>query len=156
MIYVIDTCSLRVFGSYFPERFPSFWSRIQRAVEDGNLISVKEVRHEVEVQSTEEWVKAWVRDNKEIFFSPTPAEAAFLAHLFQEPSYRQMIGKRQALQGYPVADPYLVASAYSRGGTVVTQERWKENSSKLPNICERVGIPCVSLEGFMTAMNWSF
>jgi hypothetical protein len=156
MIYVIDTCSLRMFGSYFPERFPTFWSRLQQTVDEGSLISVKEVRHEIEIQNTAEWVKDWVKRNKKIFVAPTQNEATFLTVLFQNANYRQLIGKRQVLQGCPVADPYLVAAAHSRKATVVTQEVWKANSSKLPNICEGVGLGCLSLNGFMEAMRWSF
>jgi len=114
------------------------------------------VRNSSPPRNTAEWVKEWVKSNKKIFVAPTHDEAVFLTKLFQDSSYRLLIGKRQALQGCPVADPYLVAAAHSRKATIVTQEGWKENSSKLPNVCARVGVGCFSLDGFMEAMRWSF
>jgi hypothetical protein len=42
------------------------------------------------------------------------------------------------------------------GGCVVTLEKYKENSAQIPNICDKFGIACVDLEGFMERVHWIF
>ena len=48
MAYVFDTNSFRVLGNYYPDQFPTFWERFNRAVTDGKIVSVREVRRELE------------------------------------------------------------------------------------------------------------
>ena len=67
-----------------------------------------------------------------------------------------MIRKKERLQGKPVADPFVIAKAKSLGGSVVTEERWKENSANIPNVCEYFGISCINLEEFMKKEDWTF
>ena len=50
MAYVFDTNSFRVLGNYYPDQFPTFWERFDRAVTDGKIVSVREVRRELEAQ----------------------------------------------------------------------------------------------------------
>ena len=49
----------------------------------------------------------------------------------------------------PSADVYLVAKAKAIGGTVVTEEKYKQNSAQLPNICEKLGVRYASDDEFM-------
>ncbi len=56
----------------------------------------------------------------------------------------------------PVADPFVIACARVNSGTVVSQEKFKPNAAKIPNVCAHFAIPCMDLEGFMRAQNWSF
>ena len=37
--------------------------------------------------------------------------------------------------GTPVADPFIIAKAKANGLSVVTQEVYRENAHKIPNIC---------------------
>jgi len=55
-----------------------------------------------------------------------------------------------------VADPFLIACAKVRGGTVVTEEGNKPNAAKIPNICGHFRVPCTNVEGFLTASGWRF
>jgi hypothetical protein len=55
-----------------------------------------------------------------------------------------------------VADPFVIAAAAIRGGTVVTQEHLKPNAAKIPNVCDHFGIPWTDVEGFMVHQSWNF
>ena len=66
------------------------------------------------------------------------------------------IGAKQRLLGMPVADPFVIACAKIRNGTVVTEERWKANAAKIPNVCKHFEVPCIDLEAFMNQLGWSF
>jgi hypothetical protein len=56
-----------------------------------------------------------------------------------------------------VADPFVVAAAATKEeGVVVTQERFRENAAKIPNVCRHFGVGCIDLEEFMANQNWNF
>ena len=64
----------------------------------------------------------------------------------------------ETLHGTPVADPFVIACAKIRQGTVVTEERLKPHAAKIPNVCQHPGVsvPCIDLEDFMQKQGWSF
>ena len=54
------------------------------------------------------------------------------------------------------ADAFVIAKAFVVQGTVVTMEGIRPNAVKIPNICQRFNIPCMSLEEFMEGEGWVF
>jgi len=66
-VFVMDTNSLRVFGNYYPESFPSFWAEIETLVGDEMLMSCKEVAKELELQSPSEHLNKWVGNHPDLF-----------------------------------------------------------------------------------------
>ena len=92
----------------------------------------------------------------QIFLPPSQTETAFVAKLMAQKKYQALISKANMLQGKPVADPFVIASAKSTGGTVVTEEKWKPNASKIPNVCRDLGIDVTNVEGMLTKLGWSF
>jgi hypothetical protein len=154
VVYVFDTSSLIVLGHYFPDRFPTFWSNFDAAVANGEVISVREVLKEF--ASTRAWFMQWVNDHKEMFLTPGDEETKFVARIFQVPHFQMLVTETQRLRGQPVADPFVIACASVRGGTVVTEESSKPNSAKIPNVCSHFGVPCTNVEGFLASNNWQF
>jgi hypothetical protein len=94
--------------------------------------------------------------NCKVFTIPTPEEMSFVQTIFSAPHFRALLGKKQLLRGVPVADPFVVACAKIRQGTVVTEERYKPHAAKIPNVCEHFQIPCINLEYFMREQKWNF
>ena len=156
MIYVLDNNSLRVLGNYYPTRFPTLWQSVDRLVANGRLISTREVRNELDRLNRSDFIKDWVDQHKAIFLTPTRAETAFVQQIFAVAHFQQNLSKKSVLQGTPVADPFVVALAQVKGGTVVTEEGFKPNAAKIPNICRHFNIPCKSLEQMMETEGWSF
>ena len=155
MIYVFDTNSLSELNAYYPDIFKAFWTRFDALAANGDVVSTREVRPEVE-RSGKDNIIAWIKAHAQVFTMPTAQETAFVARIFAIPHFQALIGQKALLRGTPVADPFLIACAYGRGGTVVTQEKLKKNAAKIPNVCAHFRIPCIDLEGFMRAQNWSF
>jgi hypothetical protein len=155
VIYVVDTSSFRELERYYHDVFPTFWGLFQSEVDVGNVVSVREVRRELEA-CPETNVIAWAKQNSGIFKPPTAAEAAFVAQILAVPHFAQLISAKAQATGQPVADPFLIAAAHACGGTVVTQERLKPHAAKIPNVCQHFGITCTNFEGFLKAMGWSF
>ena len=101
-------------------------------------------------------VQAWIKERKHIFTIPQTEELQVVAQILAIPHFQSLIGIKQQLNGTPVADPFVIALAKTRNGTVVTEEVFKPKASKIPNVCEQFKIPCINLEDFMQIQGWSF
>jgi hypothetical protein len=154
--YVFDTNAFsQLFHSFYPSRFPSLWAHFDELVEDGFITSTREVYREIEddrVKSLREWAK----DNKELFPTPTANEALFVSQIFDVKHFQQIIEQKKLLKGGKNADPFVIARAAVLEGAVVTMESEPKNGARIPNICRRFSIPCMSLEGFMEQEDWRF
>jgi hypothetical protein len=155
MIYIFDTSSFIRLNSYYPDIFPGFWQQFNDAVAAGEIISTREVLRELGREEPDH-VFAWAKQNGGVFTTPTSAEAEFVGRILAVPHFQQIIGTKARLNGTPVADPFVIALAGVRKGTVVTEERGKPNSAKIPTLCEYFGIKSVNLEGFMRNIGWTF
>ncbi len=156
MIYVFDTSSLSRLKHFYPAVFKTIWTGLDTLVQAGSLVSTREVLNEIERGEADPHVNQWLKARKEMFTIPTAAELQFVAQIFQVTHFQALIGEKQRLAGTPVADPFVIACARIRQGTVVTEERLKPNAAKIPNVCEHFGIPYLNLEQFMQAQDWSF
>jgi hypothetical protein len=154
--YVFDSGPLiDLFRHYYPERFPSLWDKFHDLVTLEKIVSVKEVYNEID--SGEDTLAVWAKKVKEKLFSPSSAEELrFVAEIFKIQHFQLMVRNKERLKGKPVADPFVIARAKIYSGTVVTNEKYKDNSAQIPNVCERFSIPCISLEEFMQQEGWTF
>jgi hypothetical protein len=96
-------------------------------------------------------VFAWAKQNGAVFTTPSAPETEFVGQILGVQHFQQIIGTKARFTGTPVA-----ACAAVRTGTVVTEERRKPNSAKIPSVCDHFGIDSVNLEGFMRAIDWTF
>jgi len=155
-LYVFDTSSFRVLRHYFPERFPTFWRRFQTLVDQGIITSVREVDTELKAQVYEDWLLEWVKSNRNIFKTPSANVTEFVPKIFEIEHFQQLIPERDRLKGKPVADPWVIAHAQVHRGHVVTEEQFKPNAAKIPNVCKHFNVPCLNLEGFLQEQGWVF
>lgn len=154
--YVFDTNSFRVLENYYPDRFPTFWRDFDEVVESGTVVSVREVYNEMERLTRTPWLMDWAKQHRTSFLVPTPVEMQFVAEIFRVPHFRTLVGETQRLQGYPVADPFLIACAGVREGCVVTEEAFRPNAARIPNVCQYFGVEFTNVEGFLDRMGWQF
>ena len=156
MAYVFDTSSFSVLGNYYPERFPSFWEKFDQAVTAGTIISVREVRRELDFYIPYPHLSDWVKDHGDIFLPPSPAETRFVSEIFSVPHFLTLVNQKSLLEGRPCADPFIIAKAEVINGCVVTEEKLAPNASKIPNVCDHFGVDCTNLQGFMEREHWMF
>lgn len=155
MTYVFDSGPLiTIFNHYYLENFPSFWNNFDKYVQNNRIMSVRAVREELRVRG--DALSAFVNDKNHIFYTPTDAETSFVATIFKNKHFTGLINQKERLLGKEVADPYVIAKAKIIGGCVVTQELYKPNAAKIPNVCQHFEILCVSLEEFMKQEGWVF
>lgn len=156
MVYVFDTNIFIVISHYFPDRFPSFWENINTSVASKEIISVREVRKELENRATKTHLIEWLNLNKHIFAIPSAEEMDFVQEIFTVRHFQQLVAKKNQLKGTPVADPFVIASAKIYNGCVVTEEANKKGAAKIPNVCDHFNVNWTNLEGFMEQMKWRF
>lgn len=157
MIYVFDSDSLiNLFKHYYREQFPSLWEKFDVLIEEGDILSVREVFNEI--SERDDHLSKWAKSNKSLFPEPNNSEMAHVASIFSVSHFQAIVRKQEILKGKPVADPFVIAKAWAFGnnGCVVSEEYKKPNASKIPNICERFGVNCVNLEKFMKLESWKF
>ncbi len=157
MKYVFDNNVLiSIFQNYFYDRFPSFWERFNPLIEQGEVVSVREVRRELETNPRTDTLEQWVKDHHPFFHDPTPQELTFVTRIFSVQHFQQNMKRQNLTQGGPYADPFIVAKAQVDQLIVVTQEKYTDHGARIPNICEHFEIPCMNLEGFLENEGWKF
>lgn len=157
MLYVFDTCAFRVlFNHYYPSRFPTLWERFDYLVENQEIVSVREVANEIDSYYAKDALSNWARKHPEVFYKPNYDELRCVSNIFSNEHFSSLVSKSNLLQGKPVADPFIIAKAKVSEGVVITQEKYKENAAKIPNVCKELAVPCTNLEGFMERENWRF
>ena len=158
MNYIFDTNSFRELERFYPNIFKSVWVKLNGLVEKGMILSTREVWNELERCDWALHLREWIEDKgrDKIFTIPTPEELQFVSKILSVRHFQSVIGNQQLLRGNPVADPFVIACAKIRKGTVVTEEKYKPNAPKIPNICEYFKIPCIDLEQFMHEQKWEF
>ena len=98
----------------------------------------------------------WCNGNSHIFLPPTDEESELVVRIFAIPHFRQLISAQSQLLGRPVADPFVIASAGVSDGTVVTEETYRPNASRIPNVCEHFDIRCINVQQFIADLGWTF
>ena len=155
MIYVFDSSPfIDLFRHYYPQRFPTLWENFNDLISRQTIVSVQEVRRELERK--EDRLSDWAGNHKELFLPPDVRESRFVAEIFKIKHFRVLIEKKEQYIEGPAADPFIIAKAKIIPGCVVTQEKLKANAAKIPNVCKHFDIRCVDLEGFMEQENWIF
>jgi len=157
MKYIFDTNTLSgIFKHYYRDSFPSFWVLFDKMVEDGTVISVREVHNEIKNWNRKDELEAWGKIYPKFFHTPTPEETLFITQIFTVPHFRSSISQQKMLKGGPHADPFIIAKAFVEQGTVVSQEERKPNAARIPNICDHFKIPCIKLDEFLKQNSWIF
>ena len=157
MTYIFDTSVLIIISKHFyKEHFASLWNKFERCVADRRVISVREVGKEIDEFHALDELSQWKKNHKDFFHPPLQGETEFIREIFAISHFRQLVSAKKTAKGFPVADPFVIAKAKSISGCVVTQEVYKPNAAKIPNVCERFKIRCIDLKGFMKDEGWSF
>jgi len=156
MNYVFDTSAFIVMSHYFPERFPTFWERLNGFVAKKRIGSVREVKRELEYGNAKQHLADWVAANGPLFRIPSEDEMNFVAQVFAVRQFQQMVRAKQLLSGTAVADPFVIAAAKVQRACVVSEETERPNSARIPTVCTYFGVQCITVEGFMMREGWTF
>ncbi|MDO5558281.1 MAG: DUF4411 family protein [Oscillospiraceae bacterium] len=153
MKYVIDTNVLRKMLDHLPHKglvFKTVWDNIERNILNETVVSVDECMNEMKKHFSKDSDNSkWIDDHKYMFLYPTNDESITISKIFKNKKMQESIHQKNILLNRPSADVYIAAKAKTLEATVVTSEEYKPNSAQLPNICEMIGVKCISYDDFM-------
>lgn len=73
MKYVFDTSPFSVlFKNFYRKQFPTLWERFDELVEEGLIVSTREVAREIQDCPIEN-LREWAREHENLFTTPTAA-----------------------------------------------------------------------------------
>lgn len=131
--------------------YPSVWIKIGELMEEGIIISSREVYDEISVGG--DVLEEWAKKRREYFL---PSEVSIqkrvrgILH-----SHRGLVegGKKKNS-----ADPFVVALAQELKCKVVTEEArtGNKNSPKIPDVCDEYKIGCIDFVGFSRELKLAF
>lgn len=151
--YVLDTSALigAWMRTYPPKHFPNFWDNLDAMAQNGRVLMPEEVVTELKAKQDE--LLIWVRNREEWLKAPTTRAVMekTRAVLSQYP------GLTQPGTGRGKADPFVIATAWELGMTVVTEERGgSEAKPKIPSVYKSLEIDCVSVVDLIRREGWTF
>jgi len=93
MVYIFDTNSFGMLCNFFPGRFPSFWENFNEMVLNNQILSVREVRHELENRTSKKCLHLfdWIKRHGNIFLIPSPEETRFVSEIFRVQHFRDLV-----------------------------------------------------------------
>lgn len=123
---------------------------VDAAIAAGELVSPDEVLHEL--RRGEDVLAETLSSREGLFLPLDDAQMAAVAEVMQDcPG----LVNEEAERGR--ADPFVVALARARHGTVVTGERSRRAPTapfKIPDACAHYGIPCIDWFAFLREVGW--
>ncbi len=118
-MYILDTGFFIVSKNYYRDVFPTFWRRMDVAVQNNLISSVDEVRRELaQYGGEQEDLISWITRHNEIFTIPTPPEQSCVRRIFEVEECIGLMRKSAMLTGGPFADPFVIAKAMIQNGTI--------------------------------------
>jgi hypothetical protein len=157
MTYTFDTSAYSQLKHYHPEVFKTLWRNFEALTDSGLVWSTREVQRELEDWTNiPEFLELWLKPRKTMFHVPNTDEQLFVGTILAVPHFRMLISKQAQLRGSTVADPFVIANAKVHNSILVTQEDFKPNAARIPNICAHYSIPCINFEEFLIQQNWIF
>ncbi|CAA0121735.1 Uncharacterised protein [Mycolicibacterium vanbaalenii] len=134
-----------------PTVFQTLWVQIEDAVAAGQIRSVDEVQRELSRRDDD--AKRWADAQPDLFVPlETPIQQSAAQILTVHDRLVRQGGRRSG------ADPFVIALAMVRNGTVVTEETATGNLDKprIPDVCGDLGVPCLNLMEYIEAQGWTF
>jgi hypothetical protein len=134
---------------YPPDVFPAVWKHLEDGIAQGKLRAIIEACRELEQHGND--LFAWAKRRKGKFVTlSTTIQRRVAAILAQFPSLAK------ADKTHRDADPFVIALAAEEGLTVVTYEVSKPTKPRIPDVCQRLSIPCMTLVELFRKEQWRF
>ena len=149
--YCIDTSALIDLRIHYPrDIFASLWKNLERLVSEGNLVAPREVLKEIEQKDDE--LLDWARKNRRLFVDLDFEQQRLVSNLLKK--YPTLVDPSKSI---PDADPFIVALG-KKNYVVVTQEKTGgfRGIVRIPDVCAREGVKCISLHQMFREERWEF
>lgn len=153
MKYSIDTSAiLDAWRRHYPrDVFPALWVRFEAAIANESLQATEEVL--VELERKDDEVYDWAKQQPDFFVAlDEEIQEAVSEILLKHERLLDTRANRSA------ADPFVIALAQLNNCAVVTGERrtGSINRPHIPDVCEALGIPVMTMLDLIRAEGWTF
>jgi hypothetical protein len=148
--YVIDSSALfDLKRNYPPTVFKGVWDNFEKMCNSLEIISVREVKGEVEKGM--DWLVEWAKEHPRIFLEPTYEELSYVGELQEK--YPHLIDYNS---DRPAADPFVIACARQYKIKIIQHEKLQNNKQKLPFVAKHEGLECILLTQLFELEKWEF
>ncbi|MBN2483981.1 MAG: DUF4411 family protein [Candidatus Omnitrophica bacterium] len=159
--YCIDSSALiNIYRQHPADIYPKIWPNIEKLIQEERLISPLEVHDEL--VRYEDGLVDWVKDNKHMFIDVDDIQQDIMIDILKDHP-----GFASPDKEPPYADPWVIALAirenreYTNGKSkfscaVVTDESFKTNTYRIPNICSFYKIRYFNRFDFFRQEKWKF
>lgn len=143
--YLFDTSSLRRVDELQVEQaqIEQIWAELLSMVDGGRALTVEPVYDELERGAPDVYDRLKPYRRTPFLITMRAQLARGDAAIVQELCRRFPKLCQGSQHNRTVADPWLIAAAYTENLTVVTEEGRGEQ--KIPKVCEWRGVPCIAL-----------
>lgn len=160
-LYIIDTSSLVNLAKWNPhDMYVSVWQNVESLVSDGRLIAPQAVMDEVSIGSDQ--LAKWARNHKGMFRLLSNSQIAQASKILGD--YPALVDPDKETAD---ADPFVVALALDRNPrptlaevgrarVVVCDETLRGRKIKIPFVCSRYGLNCISVLEMFRTEGWRF
>ncbi|MBI4683450.1 MAG: DUF4411 family protein [Nitrospirae bacterium] len=156
--YCIDTNILITLKAYYPKKesaFKAIWDEIERLISDGNMLTINIVEDEIKkYEGKDDFLKRWIKAHRKHFIVPIDSEIWEAGQKIID-EHPELIDQKKMSSNEPEADPFLIALAFVKDCTIVTQES-KEKPNKIPMIAGYYQIRCINLFEFFREQGLAF
>jgi len=161
--YVIDSCSLIELNRKYPiDIFPTVWKKVEILINNGFLVSPKEVLKEIE--KGDDNLKEWAKKQTKLFKNLSAKQIQIVQEILGK--YPKWLNEDSLV---PIADPFVIALAIEmeqdpqktiietiKKRIVVSEERMSGKKTKVPYVCHQYGIECIFLIDMFRNEGWVF
>jgi len=152
-MYSVDTSAIlhAWLRAYPPANFPAFWSKLDELINTGELIATEEVL--IEIERKDDDVYKWAKSRNQMFITIDQPVQLAVQQILR--THSRLLDTRKSRSS---ADPFVIALAKIKAGTVLTQESRSNNASKpnIPDVCSALSIPCIDLLQLIRDKGWVF
>ncbi len=152
-VYCIDANVLiHAQRDYPPKCFPRLWENLDGLVSEERLISAWDVYEELKNHEGDVTYK-WAKKRASMFIEVDLEIQSVVVELMAE--FPKLA---KARLGKTRADPFVIATAITRGACVLTHEGDDENENrpKIPYVCRQRGVSHARFPTLITAEGWVF
>ena len=140
MIYCLDANALiEPWSKYYsPELCPDYWDALSELAEKRIIFCTDEVRREV--VKVDDGLSAWVKARPDFVREVDDDVQTKLRVILQR--FQRLV---DTIKDRSMADPWVIAHAWSVGATVVTKEIRTDSAKRIriPDVCHALNVPCI-------------
>ena len=121
---------------------------MEQLIDEGRLLAVDEVLRELEKK--DDTLHDWAGQHGELF---VPLDQPIINRATAIISRFPSLVDTSRMRG--TADPFVIGLAVEQGLSVVTAEKPKPTKPKIPDVCQALNVPCISLLELFRREGWT-